>query len=292
MIVSMTGYGKAICQYQDKTIKTEIRALNSKNLDLSIKTPNLYRDRENTLRNLLSSSLERGKIDFSITLEQDGNSHNACGINRTLLKTYFTEIKDIARELDVSINDNFLSDLIRLPDILKTQTQEVSDEEWMAVEGSVKQAIADLNAFRRSEGKHLQEDILQREQKIRGLLDEITPYEKDRIRQVRERINRSLKELSESIKADENRFEQEILFYLEKLDITEEKVRLRKHLDYFNETLTACEGSGKKLGFIAQEIGREINTIGSKANDAAIQRIVVQMKDELEKIKEQLMNVL
>lgn len=291
MIVSMTGYGKSICQYQDKTIKTEIRALNSKNLDLSIKTPTLYRDRENILRNMLSTALERGKIDFSISIEQD-SSQGGCVINRPMLKKYFTEIKEVADEIGAKIPDDFLPDLIRLPEILRAQNQELAEEEWKALEASIREAIDDLKGFRSSEGQHLLDDIIMRENKIRRLLEEVSPLEKERINQVRDRINRSLKELGESVKVDQNRFEQEIIFYLEKLDITEEKVRLSKHLDYFHETLLGKEGSGKKLGFITQEIGREINTIGSKANDAAMQQIVVQMKDELEKIKEQLMNVL
>ncbi len=291
MITSMTGFGKSVCRFGDKTIKTEIRALNSKNLDLNIKTPNIYRDRESILRNMLSSSMERGKIELVVSLEQEG-AQTSCSINKPMLMRYYQELKDVAARLDTQISDDFLPDLLRLPDVLKSQQEEVSPEEWEVIEQSVKDAIDQANAYRRSEGEHLYNDIQKREKKIRSLLEEIKPLEKERISAVKDRIYRSLKEMGENVKVDENRFEQEIIFYLEKLDITEENVRLRKHLDYLNETLHLAEAGGKKLGFISQEIGREINTIGSKANDAEIQKIVVQMKDELEKIKEQLMNVL
>ncbi len=291
MINSMTGYGKSVCRFGDKTIKVEIRSLNSKNLDLNIKTPNIYRERENIFRNMLSSSMERGKIELVITVEQEG-AQTSCAINKPMLMKYFQELKDVAARLDTQISDDFLPDLLRLPDVLKTQQEEVSSEEWEVIEQTVKDATEQTNEYRRSEGEHLYNDILKREKKIRNLLEEIIPFEKERINTVKDRIYRSLKEMGENVKTDENRFEQEVIFYLEKLDITEEKVRLRKHLDYFNETLHETNTGGKKLGFISQEIGREINTIGSKANDAEIQKIVVQMKDELEKIKEQLMNVL
>ncbi|MFN2394147.1 MAG: YicC/YloC family endoribonuclease [Bacteroidales bacterium] len=291
MISSMTGFGKSICHFRDKTIKTEIRALNSKNLDLNIKTPATYREKESNLRSILSSEMERGKIELVITLEEAG-TQTGCYINKPLLIRYYKELKDIANDLEISVSDDFLPDLTRLPDVLKSQSQELDPEEWEVIEKSVKEAVNHANEYRQSEGLHLFEDILKRENKIRELLDLIKPLENERIQIIKDRIYRSLKEIGENVKVDENRFEQEIIFYLEKLDITEEKVRLRKHLDYFNETLRSKEAGGKKLGFISQEIGREINTVGSKANDAAIQKIVVQMKDELEKIKEQLMNVL
>jgi uncharacterized protein (TIGR00255 family) len=291
MISSMTGYGKSICQFRDKTIRTEIRTLNSKNLDLNIKTPAIYRETESTLRNMLSSELERGKIELVITLEEAG-TQTGCYINKPLLVRNYKELKEVANDLGISVSDDFLPGLIRLPDVLKSQTEELETEEWKIIETSVKEAVNQVNEYRQSEGLHLFEDILKRENKIRELLDLIKPFENERIQNVKDRIYRSLKEIGENVKADENRFEQEVIFYLEKLDITEEKVRLRNHLDYFNETLRSKEAGGKKLGFISQEIGREINTLGSKANDAAIQKIVVQMKDELEKIKEQLMNVL
>lgn len=291
MISSMTGFGKAVVTFPDKTVKTEIRTLNSKNLDLTIKVPTAYREYENQLRNLLSSALERGKVELVITLECNENNA-AYSINTPLLRRYFNEIKNAAESLEVSISNDFLPDLLRLPDILRPLAEEPDAEEWKEILRSVNEAVEQVVQYRSTEGKHLHEDIVAREQVIRKLLADIEPFEVQRIENIRAKIIRSLKEIAENVKTDQNRFEQEVIFYLEKLDITEEKVRLQKHLDYFTETLGVDEAGGKKLGFIAQEIGREINTIGSKANDASIQRIVVQMKDELEKIKEQLMNVL
>ncbi|TVQ14977.1 MAG: YicC family protein [Bacteroidetes bacterium] len=291
MIVSMTGFGKSGAMLADKTIKAEIRTLNSKNLDLTIKLPSIYRERENTIRGMLGNLLERGKVELIVTLEcSDNNASYA--INTPLLLHYFKEMKKAARQVEIDLSDNFFPDLLRLPEVLKPQTDEPDAEEWTALEKAVNDAIAQVIQFRQSEGKHLFEDILAREDKLRTLLVDIEPFEKVRIHNIRERIIRSLKDISEDVRIDQNRFEQEVIFYLEKLDITEEKVRLHKHLDYFNETLNSSGAGGKKLGFIAQEIGREINTIGSKANDASMQKVVVQMKDELEKIKEQLMNVL
>ncbi len=291
MIVSMTGFGKASTTLTDRTIKAEIRTLNSKNLDLSLKIPSVYRERENTLRGMLGHLLERGKVELIVTLEcTDENASYA--INTPLLLHYFKEMKNAASLAEVELSDNFFPDLLRLPEVLKPQQEEPDSSEWSALEECVKEAAQQVVQFRQSEGKHLFDDILAREITIRNLLESIEPFEKQRIENIRDRIIRSLKEISEDVRIDQNRFEQEVIFYLEKLDVTEEKVRLEKHLDYFNETLNSHGAGGKKLVFIAQEIGREINTIGSKANDASIQKIVVQMKDELEKIKEQLMNVL
>jgi uncharacterized protein (TIGR00255 family) len=291
MIVSMTGFGKASLTSENKTIKTEIRALNSKNLDLTVKMPPLFRDKENTVRSLLSNRLERGKVELVVTMEYS-SGQMAQALNTPLLMHYYKEIKHAAETLNIEISNDFFPDLLRLPDILKSQSDEPDPSEWVAIEESINEAIEQVEIFRKSEGTHLFKDISAREKIIRELLQNIIPLEKIRIQTIRERILRSLSEIAEDVKVDQNRFEQEVIFYLEKLDITEEKVRLEKHLDYFNETLCCKGSSGKKLGFIAQEIGREINTIGSKANDAAMQQIVVQMKDELEKIKEQLMNVL
>lgn len=291
MIVSMTGFGKSSVVLADKTIKTEIRTLNSKNLDLNVKLPSIYRERENAIRGMLGNLLERGKVELMVTLEcNDANASYA--INTPLLLHYFKEMKNAANQAEIELGDSFFPDLLRLPEVLKPQTEEPDTTEWTALEKSVNEAIGQVVEFRRSEGKHLFEDILARELIIRTLLKGVEPFEKLRIQNIRERIIRSLKEISEDVRIDQNRFEQEVIFYLEKLDITEEKVRLEKHLDYFNETLNSHGAGGKKLVFIAQEIGREINTIGSKANDASLQQLVVQMKDELEKIKEQLMNVL
>ncbi len=290
MILSMTGFGKSAITVDNLTIKTEIRTLNSKNLDLTVKLPLAYREKENQVRNLVGNKLERGKVEVIVTVET-GSSNTSQTINTELLAFYYTEIKKVTEKLNVQVSDNFIPDLIRLPDVLKPVNDEPDPEQWQHIEASIKDAIHQVVIFRQSEGKHHYEDITAREKKIRHLLETIAPLETARIVSIRDKINRSLRELAEDIKVDQNRFEQEVIFYLEKLDITEEKVRLKKHLDYFDETLASCEAEGKKLGFIAQEIGREINTIGSKANDAEIQKIVVQMKDELEKIKEQLMNI-
>jgi uncharacterized protein (TIGR00255 family) len=291
MIVSMTGFGKETLAFDDKIFKAEIRTLNSKNLDLNIKLPSLFREKENAVRAMLSNMLERGKVELMITMECN-NGQQPYSINTPLLLNYFKQIKEAAGMLNVEISNDFLPDLLRLPEILKPVSDEPDASLWEAIEKLIHQTIDQVISFRQSEGKHLFEDITAREQIIRDLLESIVPHEAQRIQNIRERIIRSLKEIAEDVRIDQNRFEQEVIFYLEKLDITEEKVRLNKHLDYFNETLRENASGGKKLGFIAQEIGREINTIGSKANDATIQQIVVQMKDELEKIKEQLMNVL
>lgn len=292
MIVSMTGFGKSAVTINEKSIKAEIRTLNSKNLDLTVKLPANYREKENLIRSMLASQLLRGKVELNVTLESSNDSTNAQAINAPLLMHYYKEIKNASSQLNIDISDNFFPDLLRLPDVLKPVCDEPDQEDWLALEKAVNEAIENVIIFRQSEGQHLFTDITAREQAIRELSESITPFEKQRIQNIKDKISRSLKEISEDVKVDQNRFEQEVIFYLEKLDITEEKVRLRKHLDYFNETLSSTGAEGKKLGFIAQEIGREINTIGSKANDASIQKIVVQMKDELEKIKEQLMNVL
>jgi uncharacterized protein (TIGR00255 family) len=291
MIVSMTGFGKSAINIDDKIIKIEIRSLNSKSLDLTIKIPAILRERENNIRTMIANRLERGKIELIITLESSLGQVTQ-SLNVALLKHYFTEIKKVADELNIEISNDFLPDLLRIPDIMKPKTEDAEEIDWVALEKAVNEAISQVESFRKSEGKYLYEDISARENSIRDLLQTIEPYERMRIQNIREKISKSLQMISEDIKVDQNRFEQEVIFYLEKLDITEEKVRLQKHLDYFDETLCCSESGGKKLGFITQEIGREINTIGSKANDAAIQQIVVQMKDELEKIKEQLMNVL
>jgi uncharacterized protein (TIGR00255 family) len=288
----MTGFGKSTVTLNEKRIKAEIRTLNSKNLDLTVKLPANYREKENLIRSMLSSKLLRGKVELTIALESSNESTNAQAINAPLLMHYYKEIKNTSSQLNINISDNFFPDLLRLPDVLKPVCDEPDQEDWLALERAVKEAVESVISFRQSEGQHLFNDITAREQAIRELSKNITPFEEQRIKNIKEKISRSLKEISEDVKVDQNRFEQEVIFYLEKLDITEEKVRLRKHLDYFTETLASSGAEGKKLGFIAQEIGREINTIGSKANDANIQKIVVQMKDELEKIKEQLMNVL
>ncbi len=291
MLASMTGYGKSVCQYKNKIIKLEIRTLNSKNIDLAIKMPGYYREKENVIRSMLSKAFERGKIELIMTLEcaQDQMAYH---INKPILLHYFKEMQDVGKALDTPVSSDILAELLRLPDVMQTQSEELVEEEWNEIASALKEAISHVQRYRESEGKHMYEDIVSREKNIRNLLQRIEPFESKRIENTRERIMRSLKDIKESINVDQNRFEQEVIFYLEKLDITEEQVRLQKHLDYFHETLDGNGALGKKLGFIAQEVGREINTIGSKANDAEMQKVVVQMKDELEKIKEQLMNVL
>jgi uncharacterized protein (TIGR00255 family) len=291
MIISMTGFGKSSLTIEDKIIKVEIRSLNSKSIDLSLKIPVIFRERENQIRTLISNRLERGKIELIITMESSlGQVSQA--LNIPLMKYYFLEMKKIADDLNVPLSDDFLPDLLRIPDVLRPKSEEAEELDFSLIEKAINEALDQVVLFRESEGMHLFKDISAREKVIRELLKSIEPFEKVRIHNIREKISRSLTMISEDVKVDQNRFEQEVIFYLEKLDITEEKVRLEKHLHYFDETLCSNLSVGKKLGFIAQEIGREINTIGSKANDAAIQQIVVQMKDELEKIKEQLMNVL
>lgn len=291
MIVSMTGFGKSEIAVAGKLITIEVRCLNSKNLDMSVKLPALFRHRESAVRSLLSGKLYRGKVELLLTIDS-GSDSAAYTINTELLINYFRQIKQTAGKMEVDVSDDFLPDLLRLPDVLKPKTEAVDDKEWIQIEKGIADAVDQVVQFRRSEGRHLEKDIADREKIIRKLLRDIEPYENDRVTQIRDRILRSLNNLGDDIHADANRFEQEVIFYLEKLDITEEKVRLHKHLDYLLETMHENDCGGKKMGFITQEIGREINTIGSKANNAEIQKIVVQMKDELEKIKEQLMNVL
>jgi uncharacterized protein (TIGR00255 family) len=291
MIISMTGYGKTVCQLNDKKITIEIKTLNSKNMDLILKIPNVLREYEYLMRNMLSTALERGKSEIFITLETSEEASKS-HINKDLIYQYYNEIKDISAQLNIGVSEDILSALMRMPDVLQSNEIEIVAEEWHLIEAAIEQALKQVQEFRLSEGKHLQNDILERTAIIQNHIDQLKPLETTRIQNVKDRIYRSLKELGENVKSDENRFEQELIYYLEKLDITEEKVRLNKHLQYLKETVDECDNGGKKLGFIAQEIGREINTIGSKANDADIQKIVVQMKDELEKIKEQLMNVL
>ncbi len=291
MIQSMTGFGKTILDIKNKTITLEIRSLNSKQLDVSARLPVLYKEKELELRNIISQSLERGKIDISIfidTIEKEKTP----SINQAVVKNYYEQLKQISGELSVENIDHILPVIMRLPDTLKIEKQELDEKEWKQVKKGVKEAIHELISFRKQEGKALQKDIHHHVIQIIKLLDNIEPYEKERIAKIKTRINHNLSEFLATESIDQNRFEQEMIYYLEKVDITEEKVRLRNHCDYFLQTIKLKIPAGKKLGFIAQEMGREINTIGSKANDSDIQKLVVQMKDELEKIKEQLLNVL
>ena len=286
----MTGYGKAECEVQSKKITVEIKSLNSKQLDLNIKIPSIYKEKEFEIRNELSRELVRGKVDFYISTDT-AIEETSVSVNTKVLRSYYQQVAETAKELNLTLPDDILTSLLRLPDALKSEKQEMTDEEWNAILSNTKSAIVLLNQFRIQEGNALEKDILDRINLITSLATDLEPFETQRIEKLKMRIKQSLAELSIE-KVDQNRFEQELIYYIEKLDITEEKVRLANHCSYFLETIADVESSGKKLAFIVQEIGREINTIGSKANDADMQKIVIRMKDELEKIKEQINNVL
>jgi uncharacterized protein (TIGR00255 family) len=290
MIKSMTGFGKAIGEWGNKKITIEIRSLNSKQMDLNVKLPTLYRSKELELRSFISKHTERGRVDVSIYVE-NGIEENVAIINTSLVESYIEQLKEIANKTNTQ-TDNLLAIAMRMPDVYKQEREELNEEEWQYVMNRVEEAIAAFNQYRTDEGKILLNDFTERINNIVSLLKEIEELEQLRIEQIRNRIKKNLYEFIPEEAIDKNRFEQELIYYIEKLDITEEKVRLRAHCDYFLEALKSPQAEGRKLGFIAQEIGREINTIGSKANDANIQKFVVQMKDELEKIKEQSLNVL
>jgi len=295
MIRSMTGFGKTTVNPGGRTVNIEIRTLNSKQLDVNTRIPSLYRDKESEIRAEINKVLERGKIDFMITVDSDADT-NDFAINRPLARKYYDEIRQLAEELGETIGESIISDILKMPDVLKAGREAPDETEWAMIKTGVIEALALTDAFRSAEGELLGKDMTERIQLILDLLLTIEPLESMRIGNLRDRFQRNQDEFLEKTtkvdKFDENRFEQEIFWYLEKLDITEEKLRLRKHCDYFINTLNSSESNGRKLGFITQEIGREINTLGSKAYNAEIQMIVVQMKDELEKIKEQVSNVL
>ena len=285
----MTGFGKATAEYGDKTVTVEIRALNSKGADISLRLPSALRNYELELRNDLSKQLERGKIDLSILVESN-TVEAPIEINTTLAKAYHAQLKKLAQELQEPIEDT-IQHILKFPDVLKGERKETDENEWKIIKSCINEAIKQLNAFRDTEGKSLQQDFEDRLGKIENSLEEIKKLDQHRINAIKDRIRNNLADVIGKEKIDENRFEQELIYYIEKLDINEEKVRLKTHLDYFLETCKE-NSPGRKLNFISQEIGREINTIGSKANDAPMQKFVVLMKDELEKIKEQSSNVL
>jgi len=291
MIQSMTGYGKAVCELPNKKISIEIKSLNSKQLDLNTRLPNLYREKEIEVRSLLGKQLSRGKIDLSFYVEA-ATSDKITKINSQVIKNYHNQLKTIADDLKLDTSTDFLKVIMPLPDTVKVELAELDEQEWKAIANTLQEAINDIIDFRTREGQALETDIKERIGIISNLLTDVPKYETQRIEKIKTRIRENLEELGQNNKIDENRFEQEIIFYLEKLDVTEEKVRLSNHLEYFLETIENKNAVGKKLGFITQEIGREINTLGSKANDADLQKIVIRMKDELEKIKEQILNVL
>lgn len=286
----MTGFGKSTTNLSGKTVTIEIKSLNSKQLDLSLKLPPSFREKEADIRGIISKKLERGKIELLANIDYLENELPSI-VNKPLVIAYYKELKGISDVVQVA-DSEILSAVFKFPDVLKPSRELLTETEWESIRKCLTQAIAELEQFRVHEGDLLQNDFFIRERNIRKLLNDLSDFEDNRNTQFREKLRLSVNEFVSNNTLDSNRFEQEIIYYLEKLDITEEKVRLAKHLDYFIETLKETEANGKKLSFITQEIGREINTIGSKANDANIQRVVVQMKDELEKIKEQLANIL
>jgi len=291
MIKSMTGYGKAFTQQEDKKLIIEIRSLNSKQLDINSKICRLYKEKESEIRSVVSKELERGKVDVSVYFENNECVSNYT-INKNLLLKYFNDLKFISTEAGNAFPTDHFALALKMPDVMSTGNEELSEKEWNTFLLALNEALKLLNDFRVHEGEILGNDIKKRITGILQLLKDIEGFEKNRMKIIKDRIKKNLEELIGVDKTDKNRFEEELIYYLEKIDITEEKVRLKKHCDYFIETMKQPETNGRKLGFISQEIGREINTIGSKANDADIQKLVVQMKDELEKIKEQLLNIL
>ena len=291
MIQSMTGYGKSVVTYKGKKINVEIKSLNSKTLDLSTRIAPLYREKEMEIRQAITAQVVRGKVDFAIWIEKDAAA-DAAPINVALTENYYNQIKAIARNSGIPEPQDWFATLLRMPDVLtRTETEVLDEEEWHAVRQAVDDAIGSLVSFRTQEGAALERKFREKVDNIEALLAEIEPYEKSRVEKIRVRIVEGLKAIPD-VEYDKNRLEQELIYYIEKLDISEEKQRLANHLKYFRETMDEAAGQGKKLGFIAQEMGREINTTGSKSNNAEMQNIVVKMKDELEQIKEQVLNAL
>lgn len=292
MIQSMTGYGKSVITFKEKKINVEIKSLNSKSLDLSTRIAPSYREKEMEIRQLIAKTMERGKIDFSIWIEKDA-SIDAAPINTAVVEKYYRQIKEISASTGIPEPTDWFYTLLRMPDVTtKNETEELTDEEWQAATTAIQNALDHLLAFRKQEGEALQKKFTEKIDNIANLLVRIEPYEKSRIEKIRQNIVKGLESIPE-VDYDKNRLEQELIYYIEKLDISEEKQRLTNHLKYFRETMNEeGHGVGKKLGFIAQEMGREINTTGSKSNQAEMQNIVVMMKDELEQIKEQVLNVL
>jgi uncharacterized protein (TIGR00255 family) len=289
MLKSMTGFGKATKEFENKMVSVEIRSLNSKNLDLNLRLSSTYRDKEHELKSELNKLLERGKVDLSVYIESK-TAETPVEINIPLAKSYHAKLKELAKELNEPEN-NLFSHVLKMPDVLKSERKEPNEEDWKDVYSVILEATKALIAFRSDEGKSIEKDFMDRIGIISSSLESIKKHDASRIQNIKDRIHKNLEEVVGSEKVDKNRFEQELIYYIEKLDINEEKVRLQTHLDYFIKTMKEPAG-GRKLNFIGQEIGREINTIGSKANDAEMQKLVVLMKDELEKIKEQTNNVL
>jgi len=291
MIRSMTGYGKAECELAQKKVTIEVKSLNSKQLDLNTRIPGVYREKEIEIRREISDKLIRGKVDFSIYSESLGVESNSA-INNLMVKSYFSQLSELCNDLGLPVNEHILPIIMQLPDVVKVTRDEPDENEWKIIVATIQEAVLALDNFRLQEGLSLYNDIIVNLNTITAFLDQIAPYELERTTKVKERILDGLKELSSPEGVDHNRLEQEMIFYLEKLDINEEKVRLGNHCSYFIETMELNEPVGKKLGFIAQEMGREINTLGSKANHTEMQKLVIGMKDALERIKEQLLNAL
>ncbi len=285
MIQSMTGFGKHVIQLPSKKITIEIKSLNSKSLDLNTRIPSAYREKELELRKTIASSLVRGKVDFGLYIENTGVETSSV-VNEAVVKQYMQQLGGIVPGNDMAL----LEIAMRMPDTMKTEREDIDEEEYKVIKEGLVLALKEINAFRTEEGRVLENDFEARITNLKELLSQVMEMDKDRLQTVRERLEKAIADIKENV--DANRFEQELIYYLEKYDITEEKVRLQNHLDYFTTTLNSEDSNGKKLAFIGQEIGREINTIGSKANFAPMQQLVVQMKDELEKIKEQMLNVL
>ena len=291
MIQSMTGYGKAVVAYKDKKINVEIKSLNSKALDLNARIAPLYREKEMEMRQMVAQALIRGKVDFSIWIEKE-EGVDATPINKALVGNYYSQMQNLMKEYGIPKPEDWFSSLMRMPDVLtKTDVEVLTDEEWTVVRQAIEQALKAIVDFRIQEGAALQKKFTEKIDNIGALLASIEPYEQSRVEKIRNRIIEGLKSIPE-VDYDKNRLEQELIYYIEKLDISEEKQRLSNHLKYFRETMEEEAGQGKKLGFIAQEMGREINTTGSKSNNAEMQNIVVKMKDELEQIKEQVLYAL
>ena len=291
MIQSMTGYGKAVVTYKEKKINVEIKSLNSKQLDLNTRIAPLYREKEMEIRQMVAEALIRGKVDMGVWIEKD-MAVDATPINAALVENYYQQIKAISDKTGIPMPEDCFYTLLRMPDVLtKTETEVLDEEEWLVVREAVKEALKNLVDFRTQEGAALQKKFTEKIDNIACLLAEIEPFEKSRVEKIKARIIDGLQQIP-GVEYDKNRLEQELIYYIEKLDISEEKQRLTNHLKYFRDTMDEAAGQGKKLGFIAQEMGREINTTGSKSNQAEMQNIVVKMKDELEQIKEQVLNAL
>ena len=290
-ILSMTGFGRATSEYKGKQFTVELRSLNSKGLDLNLRMPPLYREKEPEVRALLSENLTRGKIDFTLLVEMSSAQTNT-HINKENFISYYNQLKEIYSQIGESINNETIASITRFPDVLETKSEDLEIDEWDIISSTIDKSVEEFISFRQTEGESLRNDLISKAKNISALKEKVLPFEAQRKEIVRERLLKAISELEEPSKFDPNRFEQELIYYIEKFDINEEKVRLEQHLDYFITTLKSGGNIGRKLGFIAQEIGREVNTLSSKANHVEIQQLAVLMKDELEQIKEQVLNIL